>query len=313
MIPPRSAVLRAALALAALALTPACDDSVGPGDSPLPELIVFQSGPAGSFDETLRDLYLMRPDGSDVVRLTNGLGAHGPEWSPDGMRIAFASALPDDRNIYVIDADGSDLSPVTTGSTWKYHPSWSPDGERLTFASEWIESAGLKSAVFTVDVDGGEPTLLFTCDHLCQYPTWSPDGTRLAVAWWVPWEGHPGWFIPNVRVFDTGGTAWMLGSGLLKEHVPTWSRDGSSLLFGGGPTVGGGYDLYLVDPDGGTPTRLTTGGSCWGATFSRDGASILYDAVWQGDPTLYVMNVDGTDPRRLLNRPGSHQLPSWRP
>jgi Tol biopolymer transport system component len=228
------------------------------------------------------------------------------------MRIAFSSALPQDRNIYVIDADGSDLIKVTTGSRWNHHPSWSPDGERLTFSSSWTEE-DQKSAVFTVDVDAGEPTVLFMCEVLCQYPTWSPDGTRLAVSWWVR-DDETGWYIPNIRIVDSDGTAWMLESGLRKEHVATWSPDGSTLLFAGGAMAGGGYDLYLVDPDGGAPTRLTTGGTSWGATFSRDGSSILYDqSTLEGASMLYLMNVDGTNPHRVLDLPGRHQLPSWRP
>ncbi|MCH8295666.1 PD40 domain-containing protein [Candidatus Poribacteria bacterium] len=53
----------------------------------------------------------MRADGSEVSRLTNGLGAEllKPVWSPDGKQILFYSNL---HKIYQIDSDGKDLKMV---------------------------------------------------------------------------------------------------------------------------------------------------------------------------------------------------------
>ncbi len=75
-------------------------------------------------------VYVMNSDGSGQVRLTdNPAGDRGPAWSPDGTRIAFARCQPEGTiapcvpsRIYVMNADGSDLTPLTEG----YWPAWQP-------------------------------------------------------------------------------------------------------------------------------------------------------------------------------------------
>lgn len=58
-----------------------------------------------------REIFVMRPDGSDVTQVTDGMLATQPAWSPDGSMIAFVRLAAGDRNVYVMDADGSDTGP----------------------------------------------------------------------------------------------------------------------------------------------------------------------------------------------------------
>lgn len=74
-------------------------------------------------------------DGSDEVNLSNSAAFDGwPAWSPDGLRVVFASNRAGPANVghlYVVNADGTGLSRVTHGS-WSYaQPAWSADGRRL--------------------------------------------------------------------------------------------------------------------------------------------------------------------------------------
>jgi Tol biopolymer transport system component len=75
------------------------------------------------------ELYVMNADGTGLKRLTRNRGDdHGPSWSPDGRRIAFAS----DRNypgvgnheLYSIRPDGSCLTWLTNGSPASDDPAW---------------------------------------------------------------------------------------------------------------------------------------------------------------------------------------------
>ena len=60
------------------------------------------------------DIYTVRADGSDVVRLTEDPSYNSdPEWSPDGSRIAFASNRDGTFQIHVMKADGSDVRQIT--------------------------------------------------------------------------------------------------------------------------------------------------------------------------------------------------------
>jgi dipeptidyl aminopeptidase/acylaminoacyl peptidase len=70
------------------------------------------------------------------VQLTN-IGGHSgtPRWSPDGRWIAFDSTQSDHAQIYVVDAEGRNLHPITHGDSDNYVPSWSRDGKFIYFAS----------------------------------------------------------------------------------------------------------------------------------------------------------------------------------
>ena len=56
-------------------------------------------------------------------------------WSPDGSRIAFSSFRDDNDEIYVMNADGTNLRRMTNHPAKDRYPAWSPDGQRLAFSS----------------------------------------------------------------------------------------------------------------------------------------------------------------------------------
>ena len=120
-------------------------------------------------------IYLVRPDGTELHRVADVVGYLGqPAWSPDGTKLAFSTAVngvqtpygPAGADVYVIDADGSDLRRVTRGHS-AVDPVWSPDGTQLGFIRN--------RHVSTVNADG-------TCDHELNSddaddyrgPTWQP-------------------------------------------------------------------------------------------------------------------------------------------
>src|SRR5262245_17279780 len=64
---------------------------------------------------------------STLVRLTNNNASdEGPAWSPDGSRIAFASNRDGKTEIYVMDADGSNVKRLTNNLSDDFSPKWSP-------------------------------------------------------------------------------------------------------------------------------------------------------------------------------------------
>ncbi len=105
--------------------------------SPRGDLIVFCSFRDGDFD-----LFTIRPDGTDVKKLTNSHGndAH-PAWSPDGNWIVFSSsrkgfkdeALVDEwgpqpyGDLYMMRADGSDVRQLTDNQFEEATPAWRPE------------------------------------------------------------------------------------------------------------------------------------------------------------------------------------------
>jgi TolB protein len=128
------------------------------------------------------ELMVVGVDGSDPHPVTAmsgpGFAFAMPQWSPDGDRIAVSVGAKDGpEDIWVVAADGTGETAVTTTDAVELWPYWSPDGSRLAFMQVADDNAGLvvSTAAETwplarVDSDGlvgGAPVV------------WSPDGTRL--------------------------------------------------------------------------------------------------------------------------------------
>ncbi|MBL8092226.1 MAG: PD40 domain-containing protein, partial [Anaerolineales bacterium] len=90
--------------------------------SPNGEWIVFTKNGDG--------LWLIRPDGSGLKRLTNKDDID-PSWSPDGLMISFASSRAGARQLFVMNADGSNIQQVTNLNNMGGRNTWSPDGTKL--------------------------------------------------------------------------------------------------------------------------------------------------------------------------------------
>ena len=91
-----------------------------------------------------------------------------PRWSPDGMRIAFLSNRDGNSEIYVMNADGSDVTNLTNSPGNELYPVWSPDGSRIALE---VESAGTTYEIFVMSADGSSKTnLTNNPDH-----DWAPD------------------------------------------------------------------------------------------------------------------------------------------
>ena len=79
---------------------------------------------------------MMDVNGKNVLRLTETVAMEEtPVWSPDGMKIAFASGkVFAQSDIFVMHGNGADLVNLTQNpQSRNENPSWSPDGERIVF------------------------------------------------------------------------------------------------------------------------------------------------------------------------------------
>ena len=72
-------------------------------------------------------VHVMNADGSELTRLTPIDADYGDiDWSPDGTRIAFYSDMDDSRQIWVVDADGTNLRRLTNSAGGNFDPRWAP-------------------------------------------------------------------------------------------------------------------------------------------------------------------------------------------
>src|SRR5262245_50778600 len=162
----------ASLGLVNLTNHPAFDHS--PAWSPDGARIVFQSDRDGA-----EELYVVNADGSNVVRLTYGVGVYNgghPTWSPDGRRIAFTCDGIGNSDICAINADGTGFTRLASDpNSHDYDPDWSPDGARIAFASSRYQS-DYNASIAIMNADGTGVTLL--PNAVGGEVDWSPDGSR---------------------------------------------------------------------------------------------------------------------------------------
>lgn len=134
-------------------------------------------------------LYVVGPDLADERLISDEVPASFPAWSPDRSRIAFLSPEPDDytgrTRLFVVDADGANLTQLADNIMLDIWPLWSPDGSRIAvtaYAEEHNSGRRREPTVIrVVDVATGAVTTI-TGDDMpyVQSPAWSPTGDRLA-------------------------------------------------------------------------------------------------------------------------------------
>jgi hypothetical protein len=182
-----------------------------PAWSPDSQWIAF----ASLRDALYWELYLMRPDGRDVQRLTWWEDASdlSPSWSPDSSRIAFASKRDGNFEIYTMDRDGGNLLRLTDHPADDTNPAWSPDGSRIAFESTRDGYA----EILIVPVAGGEPLNVSNAPFSSEHgPTWSPDGSR--IAFYSDQDGE--WDI--YAMASDGSDVVKLTSENTNDQVPAW-------------------------------------------------------------------------------------------
>lgn len=138
--------------------------------SPKGDRIIFTSTRNGDID-----LYSMNLDGSDVIQLTNIAGYDGGAYySYDGSMIVFRASRFDDPaqlkeyqdllgvglirpgklEIYVMNADGSNIKQVTSNGSANFGPYFFPDGKRVIYCSNQSDPKGRNFDLFMINIDG---------------------------------------------------------------------------------------------------------------------------------------------------------------
>jgi Tol biopolymer transport system component len=153
--------------------------SAAPHWSPDGKLLVFNSD-RGAAGPDIPDPHIANIDGTGVKNLLNSPKTidAAPKWSPDGKRIAFYSDRGGKFDIYVMDADGKNLTQLTKESGDNSSPAWSRDGKKIAFVS----TRDGNSEIYVMNADGSNPMRLTNDPKSDLLPIWSPDGMKIMFA-----------------------------------------------------------------------------------------------------------------------------------
>jgi Tol biopolymer transport system component len=211
------------------------EHDVDPVFSPDGKTLLFSSTRGGTTGVWRTPIEKPRPE-----RICDGDQA---EWSPDGKSIALRHA----EVLYVRSLANGEQKRLTPASfPHPSGPSWSPDGRRIAFACRW--DAG--NALFLAAAAGGEPTKVYDRQGACE-PHWSPDGERLV----YETETH----IATIGVDGKKNRLVTFYGGV--QRYGRFSPDGKTIVFCQGASERGPWELYTIPAQGGTPKKLTDGGS----------------------------------------------------
>ena len=103
----------------------------------------------------------------------------------------------------------------------------------------------------------------------------------------------------------------------ISYSTPSWSPDGSKIIFSSDMDGKWSSNIYVMDSDGTNITRLTTNEDSidTSASWSPDGSKIVFSSDMDGQwgSNIYVMDSDGTNITRLTKQDSSDMSPSWSP
>jgi TolB protein len=125
------------------------------------------------------DLVLTALDSGTPRKITIGRGTDNtsPSYSPDGHQIAFISGKSGQPQVYIMDADGSNvqlLTPYSPGArSYRASPDWSPDGRAVAY-----EQQNGRFQIWMIDLRDRAPKQL-TSDGENEDPSWAPDGRHI--------------------------------------------------------------------------------------------------------------------------------------
>ena len=188
-------------------------------------------------------IYLYRFDlaNDQLTRIVLGNGmSQASVWSPDGTHIAYIDNVTTDRaqrEILVIDADGSNKRQITANDDQETSLSWSPDGRQIAFT--YVR--GTRQGLAAVDVASGTSTPLHEAAAEISGVSWSPDGKQIAFD-----------LSSAIYTIQPDGTQLRRLTDDRGNIAPRWSPDGTLISYSSRSSAAH-YQLYVMNADGSNP------------------------------------------------------------
>jgi TolB protein len=235
--------------------------------------------------------------------------------------------------IYLCDADGTNVRRITENTFGDGFPALSPDGRKIVFDSARNRPPGLTgpfSELFVMETDGNNQTLLLRGSS----GAWSPDSKNIAFhasasGTGTPIRNEPGAPATDSDIFTLNVDDWLDSTAVATNITNTpsaieddadWSPDGQSLIFTSHPTTDSPTnpihaEIYQLNADGTGLTALTSNLEEERApSWAPDGTKVVFMARKAGpDFEICTMNADGSGVAQLTNNSVTDATPTFSP
>ncbi len=262
--------------------------------------LIYQAKKPGSACD---QIFMLDPHTAETSMVSNGEGRTTCSYFyPSGDQILYssthhhdASCPPDpdfsmgyvwpvyeSYDVFIANADGSDLRQLTTEDGYDAEATISPVGDRIVFTSARNGDLDL----YAMDPDGSNVVQLTDRIGYDGGAFYSPDGSQII------WRAH--------------------------YPEPGAERDDYMELLGQGLLRPGELEIWVMDADGSNPRQVTdVGGANFGPFWHPDGDKILWSSNHQ-DPSgrefeLFMINLDGTGLERVTYSEGFDGFPVFSP
>ncbi len=206
-----------------------------------------------------------------------------PQIAPDGQKILYVRNFKDvmtdesHSNLWMINFDGSENRPLTTGNQNDFSPRWSPDGSKILYKS----NRGGSVQLYLRWLDNGAETKLTNQPQSPGSFVWRPDGQYILFSRFVPEKPETFAVMPT----KPAGAQW--------NDPPKYIDDLNYRSDGSGYLKQGHVQLFTLSVDGGTPRQITfEENDHHGFDWSRDGERVFFTANLHEDHEYEPLNTE---------------------
>jgi eukaryotic-like serine/threonine-protein kinase len=248
---------------------------------------------------------------SQTPTITQTLGPTSTLQGGGYSQIAFASTQNGDPEIYMVNADGTNLTEITNIPGGACQPDWSPDGLHIVFISpcqaqkndspvNYSPDSYKDARLYIINYDGTGLAEIPSLQNGNFDPAWSPDGNRIAFASLT--NGSAQIYIINL-VDNVVTPLTQPSTDVLMpdwSRQPAWSPDGKLIMYTGHSRLTNALQIWVMSDLGQNQAALINrGADYWDflPSWSPDGTTILFNESNGPSALGWLMLFDYTNPK----------------
>jgi len=250
-------------------------------------------------DESI--LMVANADGTEQRRLVmlkgnDEIGSSRGRWSPDGKSIAVfvGTNNPLTRELATVSVATGEITRLTTHKFSEFGLwEWLPDGKSFVVLAR--EDSAHNNSFWLISYPSEEAQKITNdLNNIYSSMSLAAEANILATV--------QGSATSNIWIAPVGDAAraTQVNAGSNQAGDPQWTPDGKLAYIRG---LGDSQDIYLIDPHGGSPKRLTSNNKTnRSPRVSLDGRYVVYTSFQAGSPSIWRMDIDGSNPKQLTTQ-----------